>query len=355
MKKTHKIFAVTIALVMLMGCITASASDKEVLDNDRFYVEMPEGFEQDNTMTSNYYFTDSDYTEIEFFVEGNLQFPDGIAKTDEDVISRRAQRIIESTRVYVTVDEVSKCTVNGFNAALINGSNDFYESPFRAYVFATVETVYVVYCESFDEADLDKLDDVVETFAINGTYFPGDEPTIEHDFSEAANYYSAYEKYSENYNETTREENIDTGGVFIILFLVFISPVAIVISIVFIVKNHKKKKIIQEYERYVGHISALRDSFNFRQMNPVAMPMYGNPYQQYTAPPQNAYPSPVPFTVPQPQPVNQSVNEPINQPVPTEPQLSQVPTDPQIPQVPEMPQVPEVSEQTYINTENYFE
>ena len=310
MKKIIKIMVVSLALILVFGSLSvfAEGEEKIVIDNDRFYVEMPQGFTEDTVTTENYYFTDENYTEVEFYVTGNLQFPKGIGAESEDVIGKRALRIMETTRSDISVSDVKKCRINGFAAACVTGEyNWLITEYFKAYVFATKETVYIVYAQASTQKDLIALDAVIVNFTINGTYFPGDEPTIKHDFSKSQDYYTAFEKNSEGYYIEDKEFNEFMNkfiGVFFAIILA--SPIIFVLLIVFIVKSRKYKKISEEYESYFGPILAVRNQFKMQQMynyggNPYVPQMMNNPAQGYPQPIQPIQPV---------QPQEQVINQP---------------------------------------------
>lgn len=307
MKKRFCVLSLVLIFIMLFSLISISAqgNEKIILDNNLFYAEMPDGFKADTTITDNYYFEDEDYTLVEFYVQGNLQFPDGIQKTPAEVIGRRVLRIIENDTTGVSLDRVDKLKINGFNAACVYGKvDDLFDGFFKAYVFATKETVFVVSCQGWEENQLSALDAVIVNFTVNGTYFPGDKPTIEHDFSKSEDYYTAYERNSEEYYRNKQKEDKETMvfAAFMIV-LIFITPVILILLIVIIVKYRKYKKLSKEYEGYFGSINIVRNQFrmyNYGQ-NPYVPQMQYNPqpmgYQQY--------PQPV---NPQEQVINQSKN-----------------------------------------------
>ena len=296
MKKRISVISIALVFIMLFSFVTASAEGEEgiVLDNNLFYVEMPDGFTADTTITDNYYFEDEDYALVEFYVQGNLQFPDGIKETPSEVIGRRALRIIETDTMGVSVNKVEKVKINGFNAACIYGKyDDIFEGVFKAYVFATKETVYIVYCQGTEKEELSALDAVIVNFTVNGTYFPGDEPTIKHDFSKSEDYYTAFERNSQEYYEDSKETD-KMLNVFLIFFFIILlaGPVMIILLIVFINKSRKYKKLSDEYESYFGPIGMVRNQFSAYRMQ---MPYGSNPYQQqapYNAQPMG-YPQPI--------------------------------------------------------------
>lgn len=295
MKKTLRITAAVIIFTLIFGIVSVSAAKKEVIDNDLFYVELPDGFTQVKDYTPNYYFENENITCLEFYVEGNFQFPDGIKETDEDVISKRAEKIIRSNRMYVRVEEIFKTTLNGFNVAFISGIDyDLFEEPFSAYVFATKETVFIIYCQGSSDNPTTVLEKVAKSFTINGTYFDGDEPTIDHNFQGAEDYYSSHEEDIEEYYTLELEQDGGIGAfVAVIFILAFLCPAFIILFVIFIVLYVKNKKKLKEYKRLAGNAEMFN---NGSQMYGAGM--YGAPYDQVYIPQQPPFGIPMGYAPP---------------------------------------------------------
>ena len=90
MKKTVKALALVLVFIMSFGFVTASAKGT-VLSNDKFYVELPEGFEVCTDYGDSHYYFENEYSYegIDIIVEGNLLFPDGIKNTPENIIEEK--------------------------------------------------------------------------------------------------------------------------------------------------------------------------------------------------------------------------------------------------------------------------
>lgn len=285
MKKTVKVLALVLVFIMSFGFVTASAKGT-VLSNDKFYVELPEGFEICTDYgDDHYYFENSEniYEELSIYVEGNINFPDGLNKTDEEIIENRVERFIYDKELSsIDIEKIQKGNINGISACyvygMIEGSID--QQFLHAYVLATKENVFIVSAVIYagDSPNVEKepnyLKETISSFLVNGTYFNGDKLTKAHDFSKAEHYIDALERdvLTDDYFENN--EDIEAIGI-IGVFAIFASPIIIIVLLVLYFKTRKKLK---EYKEFFGTIEQARSAMYQQQMQRGYQP-YGN--QQY--------------------------------------------------------------------------
>ncbi len=311
MKK--KILAVLFSCFFIFSslgvAVNAQAPEKVVLDNSVFYIDIPENYMYFTENSDNFCIIDSDFggQQMEFFVEGNLMFPEGIAKaTDEEIVSK-VRRVVQ-WGTEVSVNGVKRKVVNGQNAAVILCTENFmgeYESEY--YVFATNEAVCVISISYNNDEEKKEIEGILETFTMNGTYFPGELPVNKHDFTNSPDYYTAVDKYAQGYYDYSEDFEDGLFGVvaFVGLGLLFI-PGIIIALVLLIYGWRKNKKLVKEYESYFGPIYAVRNAVRAQQLQYNGYTTY-NPQQ----------PNPYGETYTQPQPTNQFSNP---QPYPPDPQ-----------------------------------
>lgn len=331
MKK--RLFTIGIICVLLISllCIgvNAQADERVVLDNSVFYIDIPEGYMFDTEQSDNFYVVDSDFgsQSLEFFVQGNLMFPKGVTKAEDDEIISKVKRITQWSNT-VSVTEVEKLVINGQKAALIKATDEFlYETAVEYYVFNTKEAVCVIGVTYSTEEEKQEIQQILSTFVINGTYFEGDEPIKKHDFSKSPDYYEAVKANADAYYDYYEEFDDDMWGIVgIVLIIALLIPGTIIALIIFIYLWRKNKKLVKEYEGYFGPIYAVRNNvmaqrrgqngYGYAQPQQMYAPqqpyqpqpypyMQGNPQQSYGQPyqpqPQPSYP-PQPTQAPAPQP-----------------------------------------------------
>ena len=307
MKKTVKILSLALVFIMCFGVINAFAKGK-ALSNDKFYGELPEGFEvNDSFGDDHYYINDSDILEyqgdIEIFVEGNILFPDGVKDTDIGVIKARFSKFysVEET-TEIEIEKAEKGNINGISACYIYGAVNSEEF-IHAYILTTKENLYIVLTTGYDvsfEEEPEYFKEFMSSFLVNGTYYNGEKLTKKHDFSKAEHYIDALERdvLTENYD--SYNSGVAAGAVFIILAMLFFP----VITIVFLVLYLRTRKKLKEYKEFFGPIEQAKMAMRQHYMQ-------NSPYQpsQYTGgsysnvPNMNAYNgNQQPFAQPQYQP-----------------------------------------------------
>ncbi len=289
MKKRIVFISLILAIILMFTGVSAfatakSANKKVVLDNDRFYVTLPDDYAYEEGYSSNYYYSNGNFDTIEFIIEGNLLFPDGIAKTPKETISKRFEEFYGEEYISeVKINLLEKTKLNGFSTATVEGTRDdgAFEYTFKAYILSTKETLYIIISES--ENGFSDIENMMKSFTVNGTYYEGDVPEIKHDFTKSEKYIEALER------DTVRE--LEDPGAFseslycavvIILLLMFTLPVVI---IVLAVKYSKLKKKIKQYEMYCGPIEYISSVVNARYNDQMAMQngyTQGNYYNQQT-------------------------------------------------------------------------
>ncbi len=290
MKKIISVLCIVFALTLAIGVFSVSAastdSGKIVLDNDRFYAVIPEGYKYESGFSSNYYYVNENYDSIEFYVLGNLMFPDGMAATDEETIkSRYSTFIMDENMSQINISSAEKVKVNGLSAWAVSGerSDSAFTYKFKTYILTTKETLYMIIAEN--ETSFSDIDLLMKDFTINGTYFEGDVPTLEHDFSKSPKYIDALEKDVKSMAEDNAAAGSGIVGAMGILgLLLLVYPIVI---IVLAVKYRGKKKEIKEFEKYCGTIYDVRRAVNTQYMQNAMnynynynmnSGAYGNPY-----------------------------------------------------------------------------
>lgn len=287
MKKRIVFISLIMVIVLMFTGVSAFATAKNinksvVLDNDRFYVTLPDGYTYEKGYSSNYYYSNENFDTIEFFVEGNLLFPDGIEKTPEEIINKRFEEFCGEEYISeIKINLLKKIKVNGFSSATIEGTRDdgAFEYTFKAYILTTKETLYIIIAES--ENGFSDIENMMKGFTVNGTYYEGDVPTIKHDFTKSEKYIEALER------DTVREfEDPGTfseslyGAIGIILLLMLALPVVI---IVLAVKYSGLKKKVKQYEMYCGPIEYISSVVNARYNDQMTVQngyAQGNYYNQ---------------------------------------------------------------------------
>ena len=310
MKKTVKALALVLVFIMSFGFVTASAKGT-VLSNDKFYVELPEGFEVCTDCGDSHYYFENEYSYegIDIIVEGNLLFPDGIKNTPENIIEERFRAFfydVEETG-FAEIKALEKGEINGISACYIYGyvDNELYSDDIFAYILTTQENLFIVYTTlSLGTQDEGKqpayLKDFMRTLLVNGTYYNGEKLSKPHDFSKEEHYIDALERdvLTEDYYEYNDDFDVILG--FIIAS--FTLPVVL---IVFIVLYFKTKKKLKEYKEFFGTIEQARSAMYQHQMQRGYQP-YGNPqyygYNMNMQQPVQPYNQSGSYT-PQPQPM----------------------------------------------------
>ncbi len=307
MKKIIKGLSLVLVFMMCFGVLSASAKSI-VLSNDKFYAEIPENFEVNNTYGDDHYYLEdvSEYTDsFDIFVQGNILFPDGIKDTDIGIIKDRFSKFIyveESTELEIKTAE--KGNINGITACYIYGiANDGISEEFlHAYILTTRESLYIVTTSNYIDAyekEPEFLKEFMSSFLINGTYYNGEKLTKSHDFSKAEHYIDALERdvFTEEYYNYN--SGIDSF-VAILVFLIFSLPVGTIIFLVLYIKTRKKLK---EYKDFFGSIEQARMAMRQHYMqNSSYQPMQNNGGYYTNVPNMNAYNNQPPVSHPQYQP-----------------------------------------------------
>ena len=322
MKKKIVSLLLVCFLLLSYTCISVSAVDDErvVLDNSIFYIDIPENYEYYTENSNNFNIVDSGFgsQEMEFFVEGNLMFPNGFEKaTDKEIISK--VRTITDWGFEIKVDKVNRVVINGQKCIEILCTDEMmYDTKCAYYLFATKEAVCVIYVAYSDTEEMKEIEGILQTFVLNGTYFPGDKPVNGHDFTNSPDYYAAIEKITNEYYEY--EEDFDavmTPVLIIVIISLLLFPGIIIGFIVLIFNLRRKNKVIKEYEGYFGNINVVRNQFR--------MGGYGaNPYVvQNNIPQMVNNPQPVSYPPQYPQPQYSQPVQPVQSVQPEQPQAQE--------------------------------
>ncbi len=343
MKK--KLFAVAFACILLISLlctgVSAQGQERVVLDNSVFYVDIPEGYVFDTSFSPNFSVNGAltSTISLEFFVGGNIYFPQGFSRLDDMAIIDRVRQITDWSTDF-SVNELKRGRINGQSAVVITGTDDFlYESGFVYYVFATEEYYCVIEASFAGEEEERELEGIISTFVLNGTHFDGGAPINGHNFSNSPDYVEEVLQHSQDYY--TSQESFEDGvegvvvAVFIFILLVPGVIIALIVAIVLCVKN---KKLVKEFESYFGPIYAVRENIRVQRARQSGYANYSpqqsgyppqpNPYVPQGTPQQpymgNFAPQYNPYA-PQgnPQPIQTPPQPPVGEPV----QNTQAPTD----------------------------
>lgn len=311
MKRTIKVLSFALVFIMCFGVVSAFAKGN-FLSNDKFYAEIPEGFKVNDSYGEDHYYLDDgdiiDYSgSFEIFVDGNFLFPDGIKKTEIEVIKERFKNFvyIENVEAVLDIKKAEKVNINGINACYIYGVTDdgISKESVHAYILTTKENLYIVMTTGstdIDEKEPEFLKEVMSSFLVNGTYYEGEKLSKSHDFSKAEKYIDALERdvLTERYYSYHSGSTV-VGLVFIAIILVF--PILFVILIVKLVKTKRKLK---EYKEFFGPIEQARMAMRQHYMqNSSYQPMQNNSGFYTNVPNMNMYnPNQPPCSQPQYQP-----------------------------------------------------
>ncbi len=294
MKRIFKILSLVLVLIMCFGVVSAFAKGK-TLSNDKFYAEIPENFEINDTYGDDHYFLEDvvDYSdEFEIFVEANIIFPDGIKNTDIGIIKDRFSKFVyieESTELEIIKAE--KGNINGITACYVYGIvNDGISEEFlHAYILTTKENLYIVTTSNYIDAyekEPEFLKEFMSSFLINGTYYNGEKLTKSYDFSKAEHYIDALERdvLTENYY------SYHSGTVGSALFIIFAIICFPIVTIIFLVLYIKTRKKLKEYKEFFGSIEQARIAMRQHYMqNSSYQPMQNNGGYYTNVPNMNAY------------------------------------------------------------------
>lgn len=292
MKRTIKILSLVLVFIMCFGIINAFAKGN-VLSNDKFYAEIPENFEINDTYGDDHYYLEDvvEYAgNFEIFVEGNILFPDGIKDTDIGLIKERFKNFIyneESSELEIKTAETG--SINGITACYIYGIiNDGISEEFlHAYVLTTKESLYIVKTSNYiDEKEPEFFKELISSFLVNGTYYNGEKLSKSHDFSKAEHYIDALERdvLTESYD--TYNSAVSSFAVVLIVSVLTL-PILLIIFFVLYIRTRKKLK---EYKEFFGSIEQARMAMRQHYMqNSSYQPMQNNGGYYSNVPNMNAY------------------------------------------------------------------
>ncbi|MBO5897169.1 MAG: hypothetical protein J6Q83_07710 [Clostridia bacterium] len=314
-KKVIALLVACLIIISAMG-VAVSAEERVVLDNSAFYVNVPENYMYYTDDSDNFCIMDNGYgmQEVEFFIQGNLMFPKGIADASAEEIIAKVRRITQWSAT-IDVENLERTRVNGQRTVILECVDDSLgETYYDFYLFATKEIVSVIKVSYYDEEGRQDVQAMLNSFVLNGTRFEGDKPVKDHDFSKSPDYYEAVKGVSEafyEYDETFDEVMWAVFGVFGLVMLLF--PAVIIALIVIILKWRKSVRLSKEYESYFGSIEQARSAVNAQRMYynndytaypqqaapygtyPQAQPMYYQPVAQQPVP-QQSFEQPAPQT-----------------------------------------------------------
>lgn len=325
MKRTFKILSFLLIFMMSFGVVNAFAKGK-VLSNDKFYAEIPENFEISDYDDAHYCFENQENISetIEIYVMGNLIFPDGIEKTETELIEKRFKKVIyEEDTAQLEIKKIEKEELNGLKVCYIYGiiKNRLVEEYIHAYIFTTKETLYVISTIDYTEENKDSekepeyFKEFANNFLVNGTYYNEEKLTKTHDFSKSEHYIDALERdvLTEDYEKYN--SGLDSF-VTIFVFTAFALPIILIILFVHYIKTRKKLK---EYKEFFGSIEQARMAMRQHYMqNSSYQPMQNNGGYYTNVPNMNAYNNQPPVSHPQYQP-----NQPAQTNLPPEMQENQ--------------------------------
>lgn len=316
--KNIKKLSITLATVFILSsvfCVTAFANEGEytqdIIDNDKLYAVVPEGYEYSGWGYSFYYSND-DFDQIDYFVGKNTDAPKGVNALNEEqakdifvkyYICENDEESYAAEGLDIEVKRSSLTKVNGLSAFMLTGvyyytdgitdSSEVSYFPFCSYIFATQEDIFVISYEEMTEQkslnlELNDLNETLKTLTINGTYFNGDKPTIDHSFEGAVSYAddlaSKDDSYYGGYEDIGDLGEMGDGiftAVTVLIIIFSIGPVAIflIVGIVNIVKYSKNKAQLAKYQRAYGPIEFYGNNQGFNPQ-PNAYNLYGQNQNQ---------------------------------------------------------------------------
>ncbi len=271
------IFAVFLLISSVLSCSayaskTFDYSDYNSLpENDKIMACLPEDYYYE-PFGAGFGYCDEDGDILDFAIDENKFAPEGITSLTKEQVQEifihyyiycgELEREFEIETNFISTKKVKK---NGLYTYELKGSynygDDFYNYNFCAYVFATIEDIFVITYEASEDgiANMADISNVMATLAINGTFFEGDNPSILHNFENSPSYNEVLESMREN-------DILESGPIFedgvlgiaaVIAIVMTVVPTLIVIfiAIVLIRKYNKVKKTLRQCELTYGSIS----------------------------------------------------------------------------------------------------
>lgn len=314
--KKLSIILATVFILSSIFCVTVCANEDtasaNIIDNDKLYAVVPEDYVYSGWGYSFYYCND-DYDQINYFVGKNTDAPNGVTALDEAkakdifvkyyIYEENEEGLADSEELNIEVKRSNLTKVNGLSAFMITGvyyytdqftvSSEVNYFSFCSYIFATQEDIFIITYEEITEQkalnlELKDLNETLKTLTINGTYFNGDKPTIDHSFEGAVSYADDLAAKDDIYYGSY-EDIGDLGemgdGIFTaatVLIIIFsVGPIAIflIVAIVNIVKYSKNKAKLAKYQRAYGPIEFYGNNQGFNPQ-PNAYNLYGQNQNQ---------------------------------------------------------------------------
>lgn len=264
------LLAVLLAFSVFCVCVSAEGENNDIIQNDKVYAILPEGYVISGGYNGIIYF-DEDINLINFLVVKNAIAPEGIQKTDFDNIKSAfienyiCDQYTSKSDVKLNITKTEEKTVNGLKAVAFRGNyfvgiteeaEDLVPCEFYSYAFATKENVFFVTYEQFNGVlDTKDLEETLKSFTVNGTFFEGESPTVNHSFEGAITYDEAVKNADEGLYSDIDAETMKIAAVFIYAFALIPTLVIVIVIIVVAVKYSKNKKQLRKYEARYGQIS----------------------------------------------------------------------------------------------------
>ncbi|MBR2877288.1 MAG: hypothetical protein IKC01_09125 [Clostridia bacterium] len=251
--------------------VTAFAENSNEILNNAFYIDLPDDFENNSFYNSEYYDYRNYNNENQIFISvkenttiDNMNEDFNVAKLIFTSFLYESSFLRENELVFSKseVAKINRCNVAVFEAYY--ESVDIYEGTtyFRAFLFANKSFTYCIIATSRDKSFL-WLESTIKSFRMNGILLEGDNQKNNIDFNGAEDYKQQLENYGDvysNYEETA------SGVVFMISVIAIIPFFAILIlSIFFIFKYYKNKKILTQYEKTFGILPNDMMNFTYNQ------------------------------------------------------------------------------------------
>ncbi len=280
MKKKALAILLCVILCICASGISVYASDENIIDNNIFYVEIPQGFTYIYSSDNYQLEHDDTLTEVQFYVFGNIMFSEGIKNASDDSIKDFLRRELALYSIDFNAIEVDE--INGISVKTVSFCDNSLSLNHKSYIYATKEYVCIIdfalYSENDEETKLIKK--ITDSFVINGTHFNGEIPENPHDFSDSDDYYTEVNNHASEYYDESEKFDESFGGLFaLILLLMLGGPAIIILTIVLFVNWRKQKKIVKEYEEIFGPIGVAQAQFarlmnsngNFQSFNNQGM------------------------------------------------------------------------------------
>ncbi len=317
MKKRLLALVLAAALLAALGVSAAAARGAIILKNDRFYCEVPQNYLFAGG--GHFCFVSGDYgatRSIDIYTEPNRGGL-SISSASEKALKKAFEAAYGAHSEQEITDPAYKTgEVNGCYAFGVHFTESFgsTHTPAEAYLLATEEWQYLLVfrCFSFDFVMDDDVQALLDSFVMNGTLNPGDEPEREVDFSDAITYEEELDAFDRGEGAVERAEGrtedeipdemiLHIGRMFVGFFVALgaVFDVFALIMLVYYIRKYRLAK--QANERYLRRYGFPAPDMKGRPAPPYPPQAYA-PYPVYPVyPAYPPYPPPTAAAEPAPE------------------------------------------------------